>query len=289
MHWGDGGRGGRAWRCGGPQSPSRCPFLPGGVGVRTAPPWPPLWGGFWSSGPCPAQWPMASPTVAAASTAHPGSPSVRGGPRLKQLGHRCPQEVTAKGLLPVKATHDDHCGGSAQTGFSNFITSWKGNKHRHLELGDTDLKASNRAEPVSARRSRARVPRRPGPRSAEGRAQGWGPSHVPTVPGWERVVPSRDTRLGRRQPLRTPGRAQTVPPLGAVWPGPAHAAARPATAATPHAAAERAARGGGSGFTRVVPAAALRDGRPVLPASRRHMLQEAGALGGVAPELLIND
>lgn len=179
--------------------------------MRTAPPWPPLWGGFWSSGPCLAQWPMASPTVAAASTAHPGSPSVRGGPRPTQLGHRCPQEVTAKGLFPVKATHDDHCGGSAQTGFSNSITSWKGNKHRHLELGDTDLKASNRAEPVSARRSRARVPRRPGPRSAKARAQGRGPSHVPTVPGWERVVPPRDTRLGRRQPLRTPGRAQTAP------------------------------------------------------------------------------
>lgn len=215
MHWGDGGRGGRAWCCGGPQSPSRCPFLPGGVGVRTAPPEPSVAasvGRFLElrSLPCP----VADGISHCGCRIHrsPWLPICEGRPSAEAAWTSLPQEVMAKGLLPVKATHDDHCGGSAQTGFSNFITSWKGNKHRHLELGDTDLKASNRAEPVSARRSRARVPRRPGPRSAEARAQGWGPSHVPTVPGWERVVPPRDTRLGRRQPLRTPGRAQTVPP-----------------------------------------------------------------------------
>lgn len=46
---------------------------------------------------------------------------------------------------------------------------------------------------------------------------------------------------------------------------------------------------GGNDFSLVVLAAALCDERPVPPASPCHMLQEAGALGGVAPELLIND
>lgn len=150
-----------------PQSPSRCPRLPG---VGTAPPEPSVAafvGRFpeLRSLPCPA----ADGVPHGGCRAHrpPRPPGCEGWPSAEAAWTLLPPEGDSKRPPSRKTTHDDHranvCARLVIVFY--FIILWKGNKHKHPELGETDLKKPNRAKPVRTRCRRARVSRggpRPG-------------------------------------------------------------------------------------------------------------------------------
>lgn len=274
-----------------PRSPSRCPRLPG---VGTAPPEPSaaaFVGRFpeLRSLPCPA----ADGVPHGGCRAHrpPRPPGCEGWPSAEAAWTSLPPGADSERPPSRKTTHDDHRANvcARLVIIFYFIILWKGNKHKHPELGETDLKKPNRAKPVRTRCRRARVsrggPRAEGERPG-GRARGWGPSRMPGHrmgagrPSWPRGAapdarqssdsPAPRTRLpGRRQPRAKRSHGEGAPGTGSPSP---------------------AARGGGEERLPTTRCrAALGDEPPVPPPSRSHMLQEAGALGGVAPELLIND